>query len=117
MSEIKQTPEFLEAWNELNKLNEGYTRQQMIDELVQRGKGYYKFENYTDAQIYNMLIKQRAKDEKVAMDEMDWSDIEAELAAMRQKEKENICPECGRSLTTVGECPLCDLNDESVLDD
>ena len=34
MNKIKQTPEFLEAWNELDKLNEGYTRQQMIDELI-----------------------------------------------------------------------------------
>lgn len=117
MNKIRQTAEFLEAWNELNKLYEGYTRQQMIDELTQRGKGYYKFEKYTDAQIYNMLIKQRAKDEKIAMDEMEWADIEAELAIMREKEKANLCKKCGRALTTVGECPLCDLNDESILDD
>lgn len=27
------------------------------------------------------------------------------------------CPKCGRLLNTSGECPLCDLNDESVLDE
>lgn len=117
MNKVKQTPEFLEAWNELTKLYEGYTRQQMIDELTDLGKGYYKFENYTTAQLYNMLIKLRAKLEKEATEAVDWEDIEKELAQIYEKEKNSTCQNCGRRLTTVGECPLCDLNDESVLED
>ena len=33
------------------------------------------------------------------------------------KSPEGICPKCGRYLNDSGECPLCDLGDESVLDE
>jgi rubrerythrin len=116
MSKPKQTPEFLEAWNALDSLTEGYTRQQMIDRLRHLGKNY-KFDKYTDAQIWNILVKLEDKLEKEAMEKMEWADIERELGKQREKEKANTCSHCGRPLTTVGECPLCDLNDESVLED
>ena len=32
-------------------------------------------------------------------------------------EDSRVCDKCGRPLTTVGECPLCDLGDRSVLDE
>jgi coenzyme F420-reducing hydrogenase alpha subunit len=116
MSRPKQTPEFLEAWNTLNELNEGLSRQQMIDSLKKLGKNY-KFDKYTDAQIWNMLVKLEDKLEKEAMEAAEWADVEAEVAAQLEYEKANTCQHCGRPLTTVGECPLCDLNDESVLED
>lgn len=113
----KQTVEFLEAWN---NLNEAYmSRAELIKELQTYGCNY-NFEKFTDSQLYQILQKTKAKADQVAETDYEY-ELSAEELSRIEKEA-NIktikkCDTCGLRLNDAGECPLCDLGDESVLDD
>lgn len=116
MPKSKQTAEFLEAWN---NLDEAYMSRSEIIKRLQEYGCHYNFTRFTDQQLYHILQKTIAKAEKEAAEEYDydyqltpedWSEIEYEVSQIR------YC-DCGIRLNDAGECPLCDLNDESVLDD
>lgn len=86
------------AFMELDKLNESYynSRQELIDNLKSIGRNY-KFDKYTDEQLYHIWQKESEKASKVkVVDEP----IEPRTIL--------YCDECGTQLTDGGFCPVCD---------
>ena len=69
------------------------SRDQMIAELRKMGKNYY-FDKYSDAQIYRILDRERARVKK--------------SAASVATEPAGVCEKCGARLNDSGTCPSCD---------
>ena len=85
------------AFMELDKLNEAYySRQELINNLKSIGRNY-KFDKYTDEQLYYIWQKESAKAHKKVT-----VDIPAESRTVL------YCDECGTQLTDGGFCPVCD---------
>lgn len=88
-----------------NNLNESLSRDEMIGELRRLGKNY-KFEKYSNEQIFmiymrtlNSLNKKKQPSKPII------------------KPQDKYCPECGMKLNPLGECPVCDLGEEDMLDE
>lgn len=85
------------AFMELDKINESYySRQELINNLKSIGRNY-KFDKYTDEQLYYIWQKESAKAQKKVT-----ADITAEPRTIL------YCDECGTQLTDGGFCPVCD---------
>lgn len=91
------------AFMELDQLNEAYySRQELINNLKSIGRNY-KFDKYTDEQLYYIWQKESAKaSKKTPVEEpMPSRDIQ-------------YCDECGMQLTDGGFCPVCDDGAEDL---
>jgi hypothetical protein len=90
------------------ELDEAYNdRQALIDEIKKSGKNY-NFDKYTDAQLYRMA--QRIRQPKVATKEPTHElDLDFEIT------KPDRC-DCGARLTDFGQCPVCDLGEEDLVE-
>ena len=91
-------------------LQEAYQdRQSLINEII--GLGYnYKFDKYTDQQLYCILNWARSQQNKRKQAEADYADLALNM-------EYDYCENCGRELNPLGECPTCDLGDDSVYDE
>lgn len=80
------------------------TRNQMISALQSWGC-HYNFSKYTTAQIYNMYRRELAKAQEYKNFDNEYhsSNIGQDVT----------CDECDARLTDSGECPVCDLGDET----
>lgn len=117
-----QTLEFSEVWDTLESLsyNESYTtfnmsRNEIIKELVERGVPNYNFEYKTDKELKAWLYKLRRSQKNSK--KLDLNEPESQETTKIEHTVDDVCEKCGRLLTYNKECPLCDLNDESVLDE
>ncbi len=90
------------------ELDEAYnSRQSLIDQIKKSGKSY-NFDKYTDAQLYR--IAQRLQQPKVAVKEPAHElDLDFDI------EKPECC-DCGVRLTDFGQCPVCDLGEEDLVE-
>ena len=87
------------AFMELDKLNESYcSRQDLIANLKSIGRNY-KFDKYTDEQLYYIWQKESAK----ATNASKKLGIETKPAISREI---LYCDECGTQLTDGGFCPV-----------
>ena len=89
-------------------LDEGYSRHDLISRIINLGYSY-KFNNYSDAQLFRI-----------------WQQLKEKPNEPKVKNKSNqidntnhkYCPKCNKVfLNDAGECPFCDLGDESVLEE
>lgn len=96
------------AFMELYALTEAsYTRQELIARLRAASKNY-NFDKYTDAQLFRMW--QRLQTPKLANKEpVHELDLDFDL------EKPECC-DCGVRLTDFGQCPVCDLGEEDLVE-
>ena len=96
----------LSAFIELDKLEnitEGLSREAYID--IMRKYGYdYRFEKYGDDQIASMAQRIIDKLSKKPI-------VKKEVSVPKP-----TCSNCGMRLTDGGECPVCDLGDETALE-
>ena len=89
-------------------LDEGYSRNDLISRIKNLGYNY-KFNNYSDAQLFRIWQQLKEKPNKPKI--------------KNQSNKINntahkYCSNCEKVLLNdAGECPLCDLGDESVLEE
>lgn len=90
------------AFLELDKLNEGFNRQELIDMLKALGKNY-KFDKYSSEQLYRMW--QRAEMEKAD------DDFLKDYYKSKKLEKPT-CNKCGIRLADNGRCPVCSGSEE-----
>lgn len=88
-----------EAWTSNECINEGMSRDAMIAEMRSFCKNY-RFERFSDAQIFRMLEKERAAAKK--------------KSAEPKEEPAAKCENCGGRLNDSGTCPKCDHGDEEV---
>jgi hypothetical protein len=90
------------------ELDEAYNdRQALIDQIKKSGKSY-NFDKYTDAQLYRMA--QRLQQPKIASKEPAHElDLDFDI------EKPECC-DCGVRLTDFGQCPVCDLGEEDLVE-
>lgn len=98
-----------EKFEKMSELDESSDRAYLIDQIRALGKNY-DFSHFTTQQLWNILNKlQKQNDDNLDMynDAMD---------ALNKSEKP-VCDKCGMELNDNGECPLCDLNDESSLEE
>jgi hypothetical protein len=85
-------------------------REKLIAEITNAGYRY-NFDKYTNRQLFhirNWAISQATKQSKKPL-VLDWSDLALELDY-------DYCENCGRELNPLGECPTCDLGDDSAFE-
>lgn len=87
-------------------LEEGLSVDYMISKLREWGKNY-NFGKYSDAQIYNIYMRELDKVKNAP---------EKEEKPFEFKHRDS-CPNCGAVLNDAGECPVCDLGDETALEE
>ena len=98
-----------EKFEKMGELDESSDRAYLIDQIRAWGKNY-DFSHFTTQQLWNILNKlQKQNDDNLDM----YNDA---VDAVNKSEKP-VCDKCGMELNDNGECPLCDLNDESSLDE
>lgn len=91
-------------------LQESYNdRQALIDEIISLGYNY-KFDKYTDQQLFNIRNWAVSQQSKKDIPEDDYSELALEMSY-------DCCENCGRELNPLGECPTCDLGDDSIYDE
>lgn len=91
------------------ELDEAYNdRQFYIDEIKKAGKNY-NFNKYTDAQLYRMWQRLQ-KPAKIAKEPEHDLDLDFE------PERELDYCDCGIRLTDFGQCPVCDLGEEDLVE-
>lgn len=89
--------------SEDDMLSEAFmSRKRMIDELQYLGKEHWNFDRFTDAQLFRMLEKERAKNAPAAKVER-----EPDLLS-------GTCENCGAKLNDGGTCPSCDDGEEQL---
>lgn len=89
--------------DKLYEANQWLDRKTIVNKLKCLGKWHYKFDKYSDEQLYRMLERtQKEAEEEAAMQE--YSDL---LSV-----KDRVCSECSTSLTDGGLCPMCDDGEE-----
>ncbi len=95
---------------ELDRLTESkewIPRQTLIGNIKAAGKWLYKFEKYSDEQLFRIWERiQKATEAEAAM---------KEYHDMLGAEQYKTCPECGIRLSDGGLCPACDDNEEDFL--
>lgn len=87
---------------ELDKINESSRRQELIKNLKSIGRNY-KFDKYTDDQLYHIWQKESEKARKKVT-----VNIPAKPRTIL------YCDECGTRLTDGGFCPVCDDGAEDL---
>lgn len=91
------------------ELDEAYdSRQSLIDKIKKTGKNY-NFDKYTDAQLYRMV--QRLQQPKVVVKKEPAHELDLDF----EIEKPECC-DCGVRLTDFGQCPVCDLGEEDLVE-
>ena len=98
------------AFMELDEINEGLSRQEMISRLRALGKRY-NFDKFPDKQLYGMLrdAEEKKAKEKVVKKADDELDLDFEPA-----EDFACCDFCGMRLNALDQCPVCDLGEEDL---
>lgn len=91
-------------------LQESYLdRQTLIADILKAGYKY-KFEKYTDNQLYRIWQWTQRQQAKKSVANKDSTEFAFEMTY-------DYCETCGRELNPLGECPICDLGDDSIYDD
>lgn len=98
------------AFMELDELDEGLSRQEIISRLNALGKNY-NFDRFPDKQLFGMLRDAEAKKEREKKVDHEL-DLDFEPA-----ETFDCCDFCGMRLTDFGQCPECDLGEEDLRED
>lgn len=98
------------AFMELDEINEGLSRQEIISRLRALGKRY-NFDRFPDKQLYGML---RDAEEEKARENTD-KKVNHELDLDFESAKDFACCDfCGMRLNDSGQCPTCDLGEEDL---
>lgn len=98
------------AFMELDEINEGLSRQEIISRLRALGKRY-NFDRFPDKQLYGML---RDAEEKKARENTS-KKVNHELDLDFESAKDFACCDfCGMRLNDSGQCPTCDLGEEDL---
>ena len=95
-------------WTNLNMeedLDEGMSRQAMIDALKGAGKDY-NFDRFSDAQLYRMYEKDVFLKPEAPK--------RPSRRSMMINPYENTCEECGARLNDMGQCPKCIHGEEDL---
>ena len=93
---------------ELDKLyesNQWLDRKTLINNIKDSGNWSYRFEKYSDKQLYRMWERIQKENEKIAAMQ-EYNNLRS---ASIQKP---TCEECGANLTDSGGCPMCDDGEE-----
>lgn len=88
-------------------------RQELITKIKGLGRRYY-FDKYSDRQLYFIWQKESAKEAARRAERELFNSYKDELIDIPEYE---YCENCGRELNPLGECPTCDLGDDSTHDD
>lgn len=98
------------AFMELDEINEGLSRQEIISRLRALGKRY-NFDRFPDKQLYGML--RDAEEKKARENAAKKVDHELDLD-FEPAEDFTCCDFCGMRLNDSGQCPACDLGEEDL---
>jgi hypothetical protein len=111
------------AFMELDKLQESVEsedvyddfgdRQELITKIKSLGRHYY-FNKYSYPQLRAIWRKESAKEAARRAERELFNSYKDELIDVPEYE---YCENCGRELNPLGECPTCDLGDNSTYDD
>ena len=96
--------EILSKLDSLYAVNEGLSREDCIDTIKAAGFNY-KFDKYSDQQLFRIAQRVSVAKDKTYTD----------FAVEPEREARPTCDYCGRALTEIGDCPVCDLGDESLV--
>lgn len=100
------------AFMELDELNEGLSRREMISRLKALGKNY-NFDRFSDKQLFGMLRDTEAKKEREKTPKAK-HDLDLDFEPIKTF---NTCDFCNTCLTDTGQCPVCDLGEEALKED
>ncbi len=100
------------AFMELDEINEGLSRQEIISRLKALGKNY-NFDRFPDRQLFGMLRDAEAKKEREKTT-MATHDLDLDFEPVKDFD---CCDFCGTRLTDSGQCPACDLGEEDLRED
>lgn len=97
---------------ELDKLYESkqwLDRETIINSIKNTGRWNYKFNKYSDKQLYRILERiQKEAEESAAM---------REYQNLSTTNSTRTCQECGALLSDGGSCPVCDDGEEAYFQD
>lgn len=96
--------EILSKLDSLYTVNEGLSREDCIDAIKAAGFNY-KFDKYSDQQLFRIAQRISEVKDKTC----------ADFVVEPEQEAHPTCDYCGRALTEIGDCPVCDLGDESLV--
>ena len=104
----------LDKINEMTSISETYNdfgdRQELIAKIKALGRNYC-FDKYSNKQLFKIWQKESSKEAQKRAEEAAYRDFYA------SKTEKPICAECGRLLSDVGYCPVCDDGEEELDED
>lgn len=104
------------AFMELDEINEGLSRQEIIYRLRALGKNY-NFNRFPDKQLYGMLRDAEEKKEREERVKLTAKKVEPDLDLDFDPIKTfDSCDFCNMRLTDFGLCPKCDLGEEDLIE-
>ena len=88
-------------------------RQELITKIKSLGRRYY-FDKYSDRQLFFIWQKESAKEAAKRAERELFNNYQDEVLDTFEYD---YCETCGRELNPLGECPTCDLGDDSAFEE